>query len=217
MNFARPRPGLRSGIAAAALAAVFVCSGECAFAAGPGSGSYSYQCAPYQVVGAAPYPTGGPYTAAADGIVTGVSPNDVRAIENAGCRLLGAGGNAYDMIGRLIGANMNSTSDQPFVWLAAPSMSYRVTRVTCTNASTSLTTAAGGVYTASAKGGTAIVAGSQLYSALTGSTLALDLTIAATPSNTFYSSATAAPILSLTTAQGAAATADCYVYGQLGQ
>ena len=26
-----------------------------------------------------------------------------------------------------------------------------------------------------------------------------------------------APILSLTTAQGAAATADCYVYGQLGQ
>ena len=44
-----------------------------------------------------------------------------------------------------VGANMNATTDQPFVWLAAPGTSYRVTKITCTNASTSLTTAAGGV------------------------------------------------------------------------
>ncbi len=203
-------------VAAAALAAVFAC-GHVWAASGPGTGTSAFQCAPYQVIGAAPYPTSGPYTAGADGVVTGASPNDTRAFENGGCRLLGAGGNSYEMIGRLVGANMNATTDQPFVWLAAPATSYRATKITCTNASTSLTTAEGGVYTQASKAGTAMVAATQLYSNLTGSTLALDLTIAATPGTTFYSSSTNPPILSLTTGQGAAATADCYVYGQLGQ
>jgi hypothetical protein len=204
----------RAELLGAALAALLV-SGH-ARAAGPGTGSYTYQCAPYQVLSGSQYPTGGPYTAAADGIVTGVVPNDAKALDNAGCRLVGAGGSAYELIGRLIGANFNSTSDQPFAWLVTPSTNYRVTKITCTNASTSLTTAAGGVYTAASKAGTAIVASTQAYTGLTGSTLALDLTIATTPSNTFFAS-TSPPILSLTTAQGAVATADCYVYGQLGQ
>ena len=150
-------------------------------------------------------------------MVTGASPNDTRSFENGGCRLLGTGGNAYELIGRLVGANMNATTDQPFVWLAAPATSYRVTKITCTNASTSLTTAAGGVYTQASKAGTPMVAAAQVYTALTGSTLAVDLTIAATPGATFYSSSANPAILSLTTGQGAAATADCYVYGQLGQ
>jgi hypothetical protein len=210
--------GLRFAAAAALAAVLALCGAGSVFAAsGPGTGTDAFQCAPYQQVGAAPYPTGGPYTAGADGVVTGISPNDMRAFENAGCKMVGVGGNSYELIGRLVGANMNVTTDQAFIWLAAPGTVYRVTKITCTNASVSLTTAAGGVYTAASKGGTAIVASGQAYSALTGATLALDLTIASTPGNTFYASATAAPILSLTTAQGAAATADCYVYGQLGQ
>jgi hypothetical protein len=209
------RPAPASLLGAALFAVLF--SGACsAFAAGPGTGSYTYQCAPYQVIQGAPYPTSGPYTAGADGIVTGVAANDARALDNAGCRLVGAGGNAYELLGRLVGANFNSTTDQPFVWLAAPSTSYRVTKITCTNASTSLSTAAGGVYTAASKGGAAIVASTQAFTGLTGGTLALDLTIATSPGNTFFAS-TNSPILSLSTAQGAAATADCYVYGQLGQ
>jgi hypothetical protein len=202
-----------------AIAAVLgVCAGPAfAAAAGPGTGTNTWQCAPYQAIAAAPFPSNGPYTAAADGVITGVSGNDAQAMLNGGCRLLGAGGGAFELLGRLTGANMNATTDQPFVWFAAPSTVYRVTKITCTNASTSLTTAAGGVYTAASKGGSAIVAAAQAYSSLTGATLALDLTIAATPGVTFFSSNTAPPILSLTTAQGAAATADCYVYGQLGQ
>jgi hypothetical protein len=202
---------------AAALAAVLAACSHAFAASGPGTGISTYQCAPYQVIAAGPYPTSGPYAAGADGIVTGVSPNDTLPMLNAGCSLVGAGGNSYELLGRLIGANMNVTTDQPFVWLAAPNTVYRVTKITCTNASTSLTSAEGGVYTAASKGGTAIVAATQAFSGLTGSTLALDLTLASTPSNTFFASSTAAPILSLTDAQGAAATADCYVYGQLGQ
>jgi hypothetical protein len=202
---------------AVALAVALAACGHAYAASGPGTGTSAFQCAPYQVLGPAPYPTNSPYSAGADGVVTGASPNDTRAFENAGCRLLGAGGSSYEMIGRLVGANMNATTDQPFLWLAAPATSYRVTKITCTNASTSLTTAAGGVYTQASKAGTPMVAATQVYTALTGSTLAVDLTLAATPAATFYSSSANPPILSLTTAQGAAATADCYVYGQLGQ
>ena len=206
---------------AAAAAAVLFCGN--AYAAGPGTGTYTWQCGPNQVLPLAPFPTGGPYTANAAGIITGVNPNDKNAMENAGCKMVGVGGNSFELLGMLIGANMNVTTDQPFTWFAAPASVYRVTKITCTNASTSLTTAAGGVYTELSKGGSAIVASGQAYSTLTGSTLALDLTIAATPGVTFFSSAPAtasangAPVLSLTTGQGSAATADCFVYGQLGQ
>ena len=111
------------------------------------------------------------------------------------------------MLGRLLSANMNSTSDQA---IYVVSSNYVLYGILVTNASTSLTTAAGGVYTAASKGGTAIVASTQVYTALTGSTKALWLTIAAAGQDKL----TAAPIyLSLTTGQGSAATADAYVFG----
>lgn len=119
------------------------------------------------------------------------------------------------LLGRLIGANMNVTTDQPIVmtnW--AVLNKYRPTKITVKNASTSLTTAAGGVYNAVSKGGTAVVAAAQAYSGLTGSTLALDLTIASTPGLTLQN-ANVALYLSLTTAQGGAATADLYVWGDV--
>lgn len=115
-----------------------------------------------------------------------------------------------DQIFVLKGANFNSTSDQQLT----PTFSgkFRIKRVVVTNASISLTTAAGGFYPAAAKGGTAIVASSQVYTALTGSSLALECTL----NNASAVLAPATPVyLSLTTPQGAAATADIYVYGDV--
>lgn len=110
------------------------------------------------------------------------------------------------MIGRLIGANMNSTADQSITLMAG---TWKIEGFYVTTPSTSLTTAAGGVYTAAAKGGTAIVAAGQAYSTLVAATDVLGCTMAATPNvtnNTIY--------LSLTTGQGSAATADVFVYGR---
>ncbi len=81
---------------------------------------------------------------------------------------------------RLIGANMNVTTDQalvPYLW--TPGQSYLIKRIRVVNASISLTTAAGGIYTAASKAGNAIVAAAQAYSTLTGATIGLDATIAA--------------------------------------
>lgn len=119
------------------------------------------------------------------------------------------------LLGSKIAADFNSTSDQIITIFSNPSK-YIVRRIVVTNASTSLTTAAGGVYTAASKGGTAIVAASQVYTSLTASTLFLDLTLSATGNaSTTVKSSIPNLYLSLTTAQGAAATADVYVYGDI--
>lgn len=114
------------------------------------------------------------------------------------------------MLGSLIGANMNVTTDQAIPITRIGSKRYVITRITVTNASTSLTNADGGIYTATSKGGTAIVAAAQVYTALTSSTVALDLTLAV--NNTY---ALDNLYLSLTGAQGGAATADVRVYGYI--
>lgn len=119
-------------------------------------------------------------------------------------RVAGRGSANEVLIGALASADFNSTADQA---IALSAGLWRITKIQTTNASLSMTTAAGGFYTAAAKGGTAVVAAAQVY---TGMVLAADVvscTIAksvnvATP---FY--------FALTTAQGAAATADISVYG----
>lgn len=111
---------------------------------------------------------------------------------------------------KLTSANMNVTTDQTFQIMGNSSpISYVISRIRVVNASLSLTTAAGGIYTAASKGGNAIVAAAQAYSTLTGATIGLDLTVAAVGNGL----QTVTPILSLTTAQGAAATADFYLFG----
>ncbi len=109
------------------------------------------------------------------------------------------------LLGKLLGANFNTTGDQLIGIIPS---NVIVTQILVTNASISLTTAAGGFYSAASKGGTPIVAAAQVYSALTTSVIALNLTIAAflriTANQIFFA---------LTTAQGAPATADIYVYG----
>lgn len=114
---------------------------------------------------------------------------------------------------KLASANMNSTADQvmvPVGGIVIPNQ-FVLTRILIVNASISLDTAAGGVYNVASKGGTALVANTQVYSALTAATLGLDLTLTATGKGL----QTAAPIFALTTAQGAAATADIYAFGQI--
>lgn len=112
--------------------------------------------------------------------------------------------------------NFNTTADQP---IAIPQYitAFRLANIIITNASISLTTAQGGFYPAASKGGTPIVANSQAYSALTTSAGLLTATLASFGSNTRFSSANLGTIggllaiwLSLTTPQGAAATADIY-------
>jgi hypothetical protein len=123
---------------------------------------------------------------------------------------------AYDptgskMLGVLRGANFNSTGDQPIaINLPSGTSKYALSKFIVTNVSTSLTLAAGGFYTAAAKGGTAVVAAAQVYSALTGAAKVLNPTIAVTDTRTETTL-----YLSLTTAQGGAATADIYIIGDV--
>jgi len=114
--------------------------------------------------------------------------------------------------GTLKAANMNTTADQA-IPISFPSSTYEITVIEISNASVSLTTAAGGFYQAASKAGTAIVANTQAYSTLTaaatnaaGSTMAATLNLATAAFNlrTIY--------LSLTTSQGAAATADIRIF-----
>ena len=118
---------------------------------------------------------------------------------------LGSGGAADSvLIGTLVGANFNITTDQE---ITLKSGTWRITKIQTTNASTSMTTAAGGFYSAASKGGVAIVAASQAYSGMVNPGDIVTCTIAA------YANAVTQLFFALTTGQGAAATADIYVYG----
>ena len=112
--------------------------------------------------------------------------------------------------------NFNTTSDQPIVFPQYIT-AFRLANIVITNASISLTTAAGGFYPAASKGGTPIVANNQVYSALTTANSLMTATMAAFGTGTRFSSANLAKIgglltiyFSLTTAQGTAATGDIY-------
>ena len=70
-----------------------------------------------------------------------------------------------------------------------------------------MTTAVGGFYSEAAKGGTALVAETQVYTALTGASVTLTCTMAEIVAGL------ATVYFALTTAQGAAATADIPIYG----
>ena len=112
---------------------------------------------------------------------------------------------ALRLLASATGVNANATGDTVLPLL--DSSSYSVKFVVATNASTSLTTAAAGLFTAPAAGGTAIVANAAL-SALTGSTVVSERTVASTAAQTGQNL-----YVNVGTAQGAAATFDIYVYG----
>jgi hypothetical protein len=150
------------------------------------------------------------YVADQYGIITNVqSPNDQQDLINAGCAVLTPP--PTDLLGSLIQANFNVTTDQPITFPLAGNIKYRIRRITVLNTTVNgMSTAVGGFYTAAAKGGSAIVANTQVYTGLTNAATALDLTLALP--NLILPAGTPL-IFSLTTPQGAPAQADIYVYG----
>ena len=114
----------------------------------------------------------------------------------------------YGLIGFLKAADFNSTADQEIKMVSAR---YRLDAIFTDQPSTSLSLAAGGIYDAASKGGNPIVAAAQVYAPLTAAGKSLALTLEAI---TATDTLTAASLyLSLTTAQGGAATANLYLYG----
>ena len=103
------------------------------------------------------------------------------------------------------GVNVNATGDT--VLPIQNTGNYSVSNVIFTNASVSLTTAAAGLFTAPAAGGTGIVANAAL-SAMSASTVVSQRTVASTATQTGQNL-----YVNVGTAQGAAATMDVYVYG----
>jgi hypothetical protein len=114
-------------------------------------------------------------------------------------------------VAKLTGANMNSTADQAFT-ITHPYAKFRLHSIWVHSASISLTTAVGGIYTGTGKTG-AVCSTTQVYSSLT--TARKTLSISVTDTDLYGSGAgvSLTLYLSLTTAQGAAATADFYIFG----
>lgn len=120
------------------------------------------------------------------------------------------GGGSQKVLASLRAANMNSTADQ-VITIPPAIAKFLVTSVLVTNCAVSQTLSVGGVYSAASKGGTAIVAAVQAYSALTGTTTQLlPATISAAGLTTTFSGNL---YFSLTTALGSAATCDIFVVG----
>jgi hypothetical protein len=117
-----------------------------------------------------------------------------------------ASNQAIRLLAVATGVNVNATGDQAVLQIIN-STNYSVSNVVFTNASTSLTTAYAGLFTAPSAGGTAIVANAAL-SALTGSTVVSQRTVASTATQSSQNL-----YLNVGTAQGATATMDVYVYG----
>jgi hypothetical protein len=150
------------------------------------------------------------YTAGSNGYIANVANLDVMDLLNNGCVPANAG---PSLLGSFVGLNMNITTDQTLTLNVPTGAYYFLKYAVGRNASTSLTTAAGGIYTAASKGGTAVVAAGQVYTALTASTLSFALTIVA---GQLLVAQTANPLFfNLTTGQGGAATMDLLVYGDV--
>lgn len=107
--------------------------------------------------------------------------------------------------------NFNVTTDQA-ITISPPSANYRFNAFVFYFSSISLTTAAGGIYPSPAKAGTAIVAAATAYNTLTGATVnnAGSTLNVSGPLTTVYDLSTV--YFSLTTPQGAAATASVVIY-----
>ena len=114
------------------------------------------------------------------------------------------------LLGVLRSANLNSTADQPITIISSR---YIIRRIVITSASTTPTITVGGFYTASSKSGTTIVPATQVYAALTMADAYIDATLGAIVATSVRTETTL--YLSLTIAQGGAATADVFIFGDV--
>jgi hypothetical protein len=138
------------------------------------------------------------------------SPASAQWGGGGGATITSTAANANRVLCSIRAANFNTTADQACA-IAAAITAFTVTSILVTNCTASMTLAAGGVYPTTSKGGTALVAAAQIYTALTASTITLLATLAANIATTRYTVTTL--YLALTTGQGSAATCDFYVLG----
>ena len=114
---------------------------------------------------------------------------------------------AQSKLFELRGANLNTTADQAMQKVGTFTR-FQITNIVSVGRGGNAGLAAGGIYNAPAKGGNAIVSAAQAWGALS----AIDKVL--TPALIALGDVQqASPWLSLTTAAGAAATADLFVYG----
>jgi len=111
------------------------------------------------------------------------------------------------LLGKLLGANLNTTSDQAIYLISS---NYVVTHVVVTNASATPANAQGGIYTGANKTGSTVTSSAQTYTTLTTATIYLYSTLGLSGTNRLT-----APVvyLSLGVAEGSALTADFYLFG----
>ncbi len=124
-------------------------------------------------------------------------------------------GTSETVLAQLLDANFNTTNDQT-IPIVGTITKFALTRIIVTNASLSLTTAAGGFYPQPSKGGTAIVANTQVYSTLTAASKLLNPTLTSFGSTTVFDATILTSFsvyFSLTTGQGAGCTGDIYLCG----
>lgn len=112
----------------------------------------------------------------------------------------------------LLNADLNSTSDQAFTKrFSGTTFIIQAIKASWVSGANPVSTAQGGIYTATAKGGSAIVAATQGYGNNQGTGTGTAITAVATFGNGERSDA--ALYLSLTTPQGAAAVANVRIWG----
>jgi hypothetical protein len=115
----------------------------------------------------------------------------------------------------LQGASFDTTTDQPLI-IPPAITAFQLTGLLVCNASISLSAAIGGFYTAALKGGSQIVAPTQVYSSLTGPNLLLKTTLTSFAQTARFSASLLTNntiYFALTTPQGVAAFADIYAVG----
>jgi hypothetical protein len=120
---------------------------------------------------------------------------------------------ANGAVARLRQADFNVTTDQVMPFICTRRIVRRITVANGQPNGLSLGTAAGGIYTAVAKGGAAVVSAAQVYSGITSEAAFVDLTLAATLTTTARGDLVW--YLSLTTPEGAAENADIYVFADI--
>ena len=122
------------------------------------------------------------------------------------------------LIGVVLGANVNQTNtDIPVPLILLPGCNFIISGISINNASTSLTTATYGVFSAAAAGGVTIVTAAAVLSGLTVATSNVNSTLAATATTTVFNQTTLSNTLyfRVGTAQGSAATCDIYVWADV--
>jgi hypothetical protein len=111
---------------------------------------------------------------------------------------------------KLIGADMNSTADQPFTKVGVFT-SYVTLNCRVTNSSAAASTAIGGIYTGASKTGISLISAGTGYTGITGASQGQGVGVS---NGAGAGVLTDTPILSLTTPQGSAATVDYYILGE---